>query len=75
MRSSFIAYLEKHIGRDVAEVYELNQLLLPQEGRVVPGSMQCLVRQGSFICTLPHRHNCQHIAHNLQGNIVGRWDF
>ena len=75
MRTPFVEFIEKRIGKDIAEVFELNQMLLPQEERVLAHGISCLVKQGSFTCTLPQGHKCQHIAHNLLGNIVGRWDF
>ena len=75
MRTPFVEFIEKRIGKNVAEVFELNQMLLPQEERMRPEGKQCYVRAGSLVCTLPDGHKGRHIAHNLLGNIVGRWDF
>ena len=75
MRTPFAQYIGKHHGSDIAEVFELNQMLLVQGERVHTGNDSCFVKQGSFRCTLIKGHKGQHIAHNLLGNIVGRWDF
>ena len=74
MPTPFVEFIARRIGKSAAEVFELNQMLLQQEERAAQ-LHACHVKQGSFTCTLPAGHKCQHIAHNLIGNIVGRWDF
>lgn len=67
-----VELIEQVFGKELAEIYQLNQLLLPQEERITSGT-PCLNPQGTKRCTLTIGHSGQHIAHDVEGNIVQRW--
>lgn len=74
MRTPLTLSIKMLLGSRIAEIFEMNQMLLPQDERAAD-MRGCGIQQGSFSCTLPVNHKGQHIAHNLIGNIMGRWDF